>query len=291
MIKRIVFLMFSVALTLWSCSDDGTNPKVDPLQLTFQITHASSYGADDGAVDLTVTGGNAPYSFVWSNGKNTEDIDQLSAGMYCVTVTDDHNEQVEDSVEVTQPNTSTVTDIDGNIYQTVLIGNQWWMAENLRVTHDPQGNEIVSCYYNDDADNLNTYGRLYTWDVAMNGETGAGAQGIAPDGWHIPSVADWQELIDHLGGAAVAGKEMKESGTVHWISPNDGTNSSGLSILPSGEKDGSYQFLGQYSVIWTSNYFGSTQARYYTLKHDESQIVLRNWNRDLSYAIRCVKDD
>ena len=271
-----------------------TRPDPTELILSFNITGVGIFGGSDGSINLTVSGGAMPYTYAWSNGATSEDIDNLTAGIYFVTVTDQISQSITDTVEVTQPDeiiTGTITDIDGNIYQTVLIGNQWWMTENLKVTHDPQGNSITSCYYNNSEDNLNTYGRLYTWNEAMNGSITEGAQGIAPDGWHIPSVADWQELISYLGGTSIAGGKMKETGTSHWNSPNNATNSSGMTILPGGEKEnGVYKFLGQYAVIWSSKQVSSTQAQYYTLKNNEIQIVLRTWSKSLSYSIRCVKD-
>jgi len=81
----------------------------------------------------------------------------------------------------------TVHDIDGNVYKTVKIGNQWWMAENLRVTRNPQGKPIKGYYYMDDPLTYGKYGLLYTWNTAMDGSFKENAQGIAPDGWHIPS--------------------------------------------------------------------------------------------------------
>ena len=129
----------------------------------------------------------------------------------------------------TLPQTSTVTDIDGNVYQTVTIGTQEWMAENLKVTHYRNGDPIqlvtddsswsnlstgAYCDYDNDGDNVAVYGRLYNW-FAVND-----SRAIAPAGWHVATAADWQTLIDILGGDAVAGGKMKEAGTAHWLAPN-----------------------------------------------------------------------
>lgn len=93
----------------------------------------------------------------------------------------------------------TLTDIDGNIYRLVKIGEQWWLAENLKVTRNPIGQSVLGyCYDNDDT-NCDSYGRLYNWDGAMNGATDERAQGICPNGWHIPSDADGAILIEYLG--------------------------------------------------------------------------------------------
>jgi uncharacterized protein (TIGR02145 family) len=137
------------------------------------------------------------------------------------------------------PCAGTVTDIDGNVYQTVTIGTQVWMKENLKVTHYRNGEAIPNvtdgnvwgalttgayCEYNNDVNNVATYGRLYiSYAVADN-------RNIAPTGWHVPSDAEWKQLEMTLGmsqaqadsvgwhGAPVGGK-LKEAGTTHWLAP------------------------------------------------------------------------
>lgn len=133
---------------------------------------------------------------------------------------------------------------DDKVYKIVKIGNQVWMAENLNTSHYLNGDSIPQvqdkaewvalttgawCYYQNDAENGKTYGKLYNW-YAVNDP-----RGLAPEGWHIPTDAEWIALIDYLGGTNVAGGKMKQIGTVHWISPNLGaTNESGFSALPGG---------------------------------------------------------
>jgi uncharacterized protein (TIGR02145 family) len=119
------------------------------------------------------------------------------------------------------------------------------MAENLNVgtkinsTSDGQlqtDNEILEKYcYNNDIANCNIYGGMYEWNEAMQYDTTEGAQGICPDGWHIPTDAEWTTLTTFLGGESVAGGKMKEAGFAHWYSPNTGaTNESGFTGLPGG---------------------------------------------------------
>ncbi len=109
---------------------------------------------------------------------------------------------------------------DGNIYRTVQIGNQIWMAENFNFKTPSS-----LSYYNDEL-NSKKYGRLYTWNDAME---------ICPSGWHLPTPSDWDVLIKYLGGSAVAGGKLKEAGFEHWSSPNEGaTNETGFTALPAG---------------------------------------------------------
>ncbi len=104
---------------------------------------------------------------------------------------------------LTDINGGTVTDIDGNVYQTVIIGNQEWMAENLRVFRDANGNSITRYCYNNNTTNCNLYGGLYIWHTVMNGQSSSssnpsGVQGICPTGWYVPSDAEWTELVNYV---------------------------------------------------------------------------------------------
>src|SRR4030042_3006216 len=128
----------------------------------------------------------------------------------------------------------TMTDIDGNVYRTVKIGTQVWMAENLKVTHYRNGDAVpiikdeaewravmfketgAYCNYKNDEKFVKTYGRLYNWYVVSD------QRNIAPEGWHIPTKAEWKMLADNLGDPDIAGGNMKEKGTVHWDTPNEG---------------------------------------------------------------------
>ncbi len=127
-----------------------------------------------------------------------------------------------------------VTDYDGNTYSSIILGEQMWLAENLKSIHYSDGTEIPEVVsYNNDENLANIYGRLYTWDAAMNGSTYVGSQGACPCGWHVPSDEEWKELENYLGGSNIAGGKMKEAGISHWNAPNTGSdNSSGLTFLP-----------------------------------------------------------
>jgi len=165
------------------------------------------------------------------------------------------------------------TDYDQNNYATVKIGNQVWMAENLKSDHYTNGNTInESYYYENNSSNGEIYGKLYTWSATMNGTTGSnnnpsGVQGVCPTGWHVPSDSEWDILKEELGGWEVVNGKVKETGTEHWEAPNsDATNESGLTILPAGLRwgdDGSYQDLGERANFWSTTDSDDPEFLYY----------------------------
>lgn len=276
-------------------SAEITQPMPASIELSSVVKPASGPGIADGFIDLTVTGGVAPYSYSWSGGETTEDIFQLIPGDYIITVTDALDSSKTETITVGQYETGTVTDSEGNVYKTIKIGEQWWMAENLSVTNNPAGDSITSYIYDDDESNLENYGRLYSWTTAMDGATAAGARGIAPEGWHIPTRAEWNELFDYLGGIAAAGGRMKEEGTTHWQDPNVGaTNLSGFNGRGSGERAGAnenyvYQFKHRAGIYWTSEGNGAN-AFYFVLTNDKKSAREIYFHTDYAYSIRCIKD-
>ena len=208
----------------------------------------------------------------------------------------------------------TLTDIDGNAYQTIKIGNQWWMAENLKVTHYRNAEAILNvtddsewsnlstgayCNYDNDVNNAATYGSLYNWHAVND------SRNIAPEGWHVPSDEEWKELEMHLGmsqseadstgwrGTNEGGK-LKETGTEHWNSSNIGaTNESGFTALPGGYR---YIFgnfnnsIGDIAGFWSSTESSSGYVwnRYLMAS---SSGVSRNYSQEQhGFSVRCVRD-
>lgn len=183
---------------------------------------------------------------------------------------------------------STVTDIDGNVYLTVLIGDQCWMAENLKVTHFRNGDPLSS-WWNYDYDEVNgaIYGKLYNWYVVDD------SRNIAPEGWHVPSNVEWQTLADYLGGDTIAGGKIKQAGTLYWDSPNTGaTNESGFTGLPGGMRftDGTFSFMGVIANFWSTTEYDGSQVWYWRLGYSSSEI----WNytdyKSTGFSVRCIKD-
>ncbi|MDD3642821.1 MAG: fibrobacter succinogenes major paralogous domain-containing protein, partial [Candidatus Krumholzibacteria bacterium] len=198
--------------------------------------------------------------------------------------------------------TGTVTDIDGNVYATVKIGDQWWMAENLKVTHYRDGDSIpvvtddnvwytltygACCAYDNSSDNLDVYGRLYNWRAVSD------PRGIAPEGWHVATDNEWSTLVVQLGGASVAGGEMKEMGTDHWLAPNEDANdSAGFTALPGGGRGYMGYFIGlqNNAWFWSATEYSTSRAYLRELSAYDAVIYRLNHAKDYGYSVRCVKD-
>ena len=185
-----------------------------------------------------------------------------------------------------------VEDTDGNPYNTVEIGTQCWMLENLNIV---VGNSW--CYY-DNPSNCDTYGRLYDWTTIMNGSGSSnsvpsGVQGICPNGWHLPSDAEWDILVNYLGGSSVAGGKIKESGTTHWQVPNiDATNESGFTALPGGKRTPAGTFISksQAAYFWTSYEYNSADAYVRSVQYNVNSVLQWTHDKNYGYSVRCLKD-
>lgn len=195
----------------------------------------------------------------------------------------------------------TLTDQDGNVYKTVTIGTQTWMAENLRTTKYNDGTAIPNitgntwlalktgayCNYKNttNTDTIATYGRFYNWHAVNTSK-------LAPKGWHVPTYAEWSQLITYLGGVGVAGGKLKETGTSHWTSLNTGaTNETGFTALPGGTCFfGSFDFIGISGTWWSSTEVGETFAWYHTTGNDFSNIYSYTQLKEIGFSVRCVRD-
>lgn len=205
------------------------------------------------------------------------------------------------TVELEKQLPETVTDIDGNVYHTVKIGNQVWMVENLKVTKYNDGSDIpyltnnsdwgnstigAYCWYENDSLNKSPYGALYNWH-AVNSDK------LCPAGWHIPSDNEWITLATFLGGDNVAGYKMKEAGTSHWLSPNtNADNSSGFTALPGGYRfdDGSnYVNKGIIGIWWSSSLSEDLPITYY-INYMDLNLLKNTFHMTSGLSVRCIKD-
>jgi uncharacterized protein (TIGR02145 family) len=196
-----------------------------------------------------------------------------------------------------------VKDIDGNVYPTVTIGKQVWMAENLKTTKYNDGTSIplvteklawealkkpAYCWFNNDSSNISIYGTLYNWYTVKTNK-------LCPIGWHVPTAKEWVILITYLGGKKVAGGKLKEEGLTHWQSPNKGaSNETDFTALPGGErrKDGTFCRIGYDGYWWSSTEQDTSTANYRCLLTIFSKVGfgVRSFKQN-GFSVRCLKDN
>jgi len=189
---------------------------------------------------------------------------------------------------------------DGETYQTILIGNQCWMAENLNIGEMINGgssmtnNSVIEKYcYDNNTANCETYGGLYQWNEMMQYYPIPGVQGICPDGWHLPTDDEWTILTDFLGGESVAAGKMKETGTTHWSSPNTGaTNESGFTALPGGvcSSSGYFSWLTSTTLFWSSSENNGSGAWYRALGNSSGGVGRSTYFKTNGCSVRCLQD-
>ena len=211
---------------------------------------------------------------------------------------------------------STVTDIDGNVYQTIQIGNQLWMAENLKVTHYRNGDAIPNvtdnstwaglstgayCVYNNTPSNADTYGNMYNWYTVDD------SRGLAPDGWHVPTDEEIMVLEMHLGMSQSQANSTGYRGTNEgsklagnaalWINgalENDPEfGSSGFSFLPGGYRynyDGYFGGLSSTGYLWSSTESNSNYAWYRRLYYHYTDVYRSNFGKNYGFSVRCLRD-
>ena len=169
-----------------------------------------------------------------------------------------------------------VLDIDGNSYPIVRIGEQVWLASNLEVTRMPAGEPIKSFFFNDDSLRYTGRGRLYTWDVAMNGSSEPGAQGICPDGWHLPTNEDWMRLFEYVGRA---GAELLGGGSTGFEASLDG----------GADYRGNYLYRGEFALFWSSTAVNEERAYHHSISKD-GELDKFAAMKGARIFVRCVGD-
>jgi len=196
-------------------------------------------------------------------------------------------------------------DIDGHTINTVSIGSQTWMQENLDVSRYRNGDPIRHAatnqdwldaaakgegawsYYKNDAAGNGKYGRLYNWYAVHD------SRGLAPSGWHIPTNEEFNTLTTALGGASVAGAKMKSTGTSLWTSPNFAAdNSSRFSALPGGMRGtgGGFFFINENAYFWTSSESTPTISWYNVLSYHLPIVVQGTEHNADGLSVRCIRN-
>lgn len=220
--------------------------------------------------------------------------------------------------------TATVKDFDGNTYNTVQIGKQCWMKENLRTTHYADGTSIPECtdftftkrcryFPGENANNVSTYGYLYNWAAVMNGEESSeenpsGVLGICPTGWHVPSHAEWEQMEIYVRSRsefrcgddpeyiakALADKKNWEEGEKNCAIGNDlkKNNATGFSVLPAGSYTGNYGAFAAFAILWstTERYDDDTYANIRLFIWDEPDTKDFSFLKSGGFSLRCLRD-
>lgn len=346
----ILAILCAAFLLMASCKEENTKPTckiTSPADATeYNVGEKITLSADAADSDGTITevqfyvdgigigsANSFPYSYTWKT-------DAVTPGTYIIKATCWDNENGSSSEELvieltksdsnigkSNPATPTVTDIDGNTYNTVIIGNQCWMKENLKVRHYPNGDVIpyhntnesewrslednntddVCCYYKNDS--TSKYGVLYTFAAAIadNWERdNTESQGICPDGWHLPTDSEWKVLEgtidthypvgdaewDGYGSRGFdAGTHLKSNS--EWLNNKNGDNSSEFTALPGGEHDfydGRFHHAGSHGNFWSATEYDSYHAWFRSL-YSSDVFIYRNPNgKSGGISVRCIKD-
>jgi uncharacterized protein (TIGR02145 family) len=190
-----------------------------------------------------------------------------------------------------------VSDVDGNVYETLTLGTQNWMVENLKTTKFNDGSVIPNvtdsswkalksgayCWYgNDSAANKKDFGALYNWFAVSTGK-------LCPAGWHVPSDKEWRMLTDYFGSESVAGKEMKS--TSGWSKSGNGLNSGGFTALPAGYRSAKGSFGSRYGGgYWWSSSLSGDYAWYCVILSNENTANKFYSHKESGFSVRCVEN-
>jgi uncharacterized protein (TIGR02145 family) len=324
--KAGIILIFLSVILIYSCKKHNSTPPIITTDDVTAITQTTAISGgnitSDGGDSVTVRG------VCWSTNPNPvfnddHTSDGSSIGSFVSNVsgltptttyyirayaTNSAGTSYGKELTFITPATDlSVTDIDLNVYNTVTIGTQIWMAENLKTTKYNDNTEIplitdnnawaaltspgYSWYHNNEASYKTSFGALYNWYTADFSSNGG--KNVCPLGWHVPSVAEWTTLTTFLGGANVAGGKLKETGSTIWTSPNMGANNeTGFSALPGGSRDlyGLFSGIGTYGIWWSVTETDSNYASRIYLDSNDGSAESDNGFKKGGFSIRCLKD-
>jgi uncharacterized protein (TIGR02145 family) len=288
--KKTYFLipLFLLSISFLSCKKSDCFISVT---ITADIGFINHFTAN-------VSDGIEPYTYHWSNGEDSKDfITTMDSVPYTLTVTDASGCTATSFYDPFGECDDTVTDGDGNVYEVVSINGKCWMASNLKKSTGAPVDSLgwVSqgiaklpawCFPQNDMEHNAAHGKLYNWYAVEDGH-------LCPDHWHIPTAAEWHDLIVFLGGDQVAGGAMKELGSEFWDDPNTGaTNSSRFSASGGGDRSnqGLFESFRKAGIYWSSTEVDANAASYIILFNTAASALAGNQNKAHGYSCRCVHD-
>lgn len=306
--KRVLYLALGLSALFAACGDDSsTSVADDPVPSSVESSSSKNHESSSSEKSSSAEKSSSSKEVLSSSSI----LDKLSSSVESTDESSSSNEELPGSSE-SKPFDGTLTDSrDGQVYKAVKIGDQIWMAENLKYKTDRS-----SCYNKLDS-NCVKYGRLYLWSDAMDSAAtwstngrGCGnnkscipygtVRGICPSGWHLPSKQEFETLISAVGDSVTAVKKLKS--TSGWkLKASNGTDDYGFSMLPAGMgknmggmtffTDWEYDLEGEYASFWTAADFNSTSA-YSAYTSDYDGIFHVAWIAKISgRSVRCVMDD
>ena len=298
--KKIFTLLFSFA---WISLFAQIQQNINKTNGTFSnaINQLDSIRFDTINNQIIIITANGLESHLLSDVINVTFSQVSNGNAHTCGTTDVHNQNI---------TYGSMTDQNNNLYKTVIIGSQEWMAENLIATTYQYGDTIPNITNNTQWSNLTTgafslynndiqyecpYGKIYNWFAVTD------ARNVCPSGWHVPSNIEWNVLIAYIDSlyspnalgsqSATAGGKLKS--IAQWNTPNTGaTNEFGLSLLPGGNRDifGLFYVIGTESFFWSSTAIDAIFARYVLLKNNDSNIYRYYANKVNGMSVRCLRD-
>ena len=312
------------AMLAFSACDDSSSASSDETGTSSSSVETSDLDESTSSVDKKSSGnestekdkssssvkGSEPVEVSSSSAKETKNSSDSKSSSSVKSGDSSSSEGGEsDNGSIYDATTNTLTDLrDGQTYKTVKIGNQTWMAQNLNYAPDENhvhslGDYAWSGCYGGKADSCAKYGRLYTWEVAMDkagcgyGESCnnsyEGSQGICPAGWHLPSYNEWETLFRNVGGENVAGRMLKsEEGWNYYSESAKGIDYYGFSALPAGRRDdnGDFSSAGDRALFWSSSEHNISYTYDMVLYHKYLGAYLYDGSKYDAFSVRCVKD-
>ncbi|MCF8374158.1 MAG: PKD domain-containing protein [Bacteroidales bacterium] len=329
---------YTVSLMVTNLLGSDINEKIDFVKVSngepvANFTSNISQGVVPLSINFSDNSSFNPTNWYWDFGDGSQSTDQNPFHIYTIegtyTVTLIVGSTLgKDTIEkpgyiVAQP--FTVDDFDGNVYSTIIIGDQTWMKENLKTTHYSDGSPIpyvtdnsewinlldnqtdrAYCYY--DNNTGSEYGALYTFAAALNGENPSnenpsGVQGVCPSGWHLPSDNEWKQLEMFLGMSqstadlddyrgTYEGEALKETGTDHWEYNHYASNLTGFTAFGGGYryKDGDFYYLKEQGTWWSSTSEISDGGTIRALEDLNTKIGRFSGYKSSGFSVRCLKD-